>query len=117
MAFQIIDDLLDYSGEDSVVGKETLADLANGYFTLPVIYALQSSEHSDLEQILSVTSHEEKDVLKAIDLIKSSNGIERAGALAEKYTKRAIKHVHELPDNRGKDILLELIPMMLRRNK
>jgi len=117
MAFQIIDDLLDYSGNDSVVGKDTLADLANGYFTLPVIYALQGSEHEELEKLLSVSSHEESEVLRAITLIKQSEGIDRASALAEKYTKRAIKHVHKLPDNRGKDILLELIPIMLKRDK
>ncbi len=117
MAFQIIDDLLDYSGNDTVVGKDTLADLANGYFTLPVIYALQGTEHDELHKILSVPSHEEKEVLRAINIIKQGNGINRASDLAEKYTKRAIKHVHELPENRGKDILLELIPIMLKRNK
>lgn len=116
MAFQITDDLLDYNGDDEVVGKDVMKDLLNGYFTLPVIYALKSDKREDLLNIINDPESIKHHIPEAMAAIKSTNGIKRTEALATKYTKRAIKHIQELPECAGKEILMALVPVLLKRN-
>lgn len=112
MAFQILDDLLDYTGNSEIVGKDLKADLYNGYFTLPVIYALKDDEAGKLEEMLSNT-----ETFDAVfQMIKTSSGLKKAKKLADKYTQRAIKQIALLPSNEGKAILEALVPMLLKRD-
>ncbi|MBN2795346.1 MAG: polyprenyl synthetase family protein [Clostridia bacterium] len=115
MAFQIKDDLLDYSSKNNVVGKDTLSDLANGYYTLPVIYALKAESSNNLIKILDDQDIKEEDVMKAIHIIKNSGSIQKTEALADRYTKRAMKAIEDLPSCRTKDILRDLVPILLDR--
>jgi heptaprenyl diphosphate synthase len=115
MAFQIQDDLLDYTGDVKEVGKDLLADLKNGYYTLPVIYALKGEDGKALKHMLN--KKHRMPVKKAITLIKSHDSIEKTQALAEKYTQRAIRKVSNLPDCHGKLILDNLVNDLLKRTK
>lgn len=111
MAFQIKDDQLDYAGDADVVGKDLLADLANGYFTLPVIYAIRNNDHENLKEML-MKPESINDVIK---IIKNSSGLKDAKKLADKYTARALKHIESLPEGDGKEILKALVPKLLKR--
>lgn len=117
MAFQILDDLLDYKGDTAVVGKDLLADLANGYFTLPVIYAMRTDESEELIHILNDMNSQVVDIEKVVKLIKISPGVDKARELAKKYTARAMKHIDRLPDGETKTILKVLVPDLLRRKQ
>lgn len=117
MAFQIKDDLLDYSGQDQEVGKDTMADLANGYFTLPVIYALKDDPDQGLHKILNDDQSDVDAMIKAVSMIKNTKAIEKTRSLAERYTKRAMNAINSLPDSKTKDILNDLIPLLLNRKK
>lgn len=114
MAFQIVDDLLDFS-PDSIVGKDTLKDINNGYYTLPVIFALRSKYSVVLKQILLDNIENNNRIHDAIDLIRASGAIEKTEKLAKKYTRRALENINELPESWGKEVLVDIVPKLLKR--
>lgn len=104
MAFQIIDDTLDFSNDQETVGKSVFNDLKKGYFTLPVIYALQGASH-----IETWTS-------EALHLaIEKNSGVARSRALAKKYTNKAFKHIEGLKEGPEKDAIQSLASALLDR--
>lgn len=115
MAFQIIDDILDYSDDSKIVGKDTQKDIVNGYYTLPVIFALKSNSKSELQDIIKEKNISKTQILEAIEIIQKSGSVEKTVKLAKKYTIRALKHINDLPDTDGKRVLLELVPKLLSR--
>lgn len=115
MAFQIIDDLLDYTGDDAIVGKDLNKDLMNGYYTLPIIYGLRSEDGDEIEKLLKsdhLNSHDKK---KLLNYLTKNKTIKRTQNLANKYSKRALKYIEQLPDTYEKDILNSLVPILLKR--
>lgn len=113
MAFQIIDDILDLTGNQIKVGKPLLSDAAQGVYTLPVIYAL-GSEYRKL--VLEALSRLHKDNgLSLYAVLDTSKAIERSKNLAEKYISKAMKSARELPDSVGRDIIIEVINDQLER--
>lgn len=105
IAFQIIDDILDFSDNQDQVGKTTRNDLKKGYFTLPAIYALQGINVQAIEYSEAVM----------MDLIKKNKGIEKARVLAQKYTKKAYKRIAGLPESNYKLAVEQLAKMLLDR--
>jgi heptaprenyl diphosphate synthase len=114
MAFQIIDDILDYSSEEKVVGKPVGNDLKEGIFTLPLIYALRSG-NGDLTRILSKEFYDDKDIRTIINIVREAGGIEKARVLAKKYTDKAFKQLSALPDCDSKRIIMEVSEKLLIR--
>ncbi len=106
IAFQIIDDILDFSDDQLKVGKSIQNDLKKGYFTLPVIYAIEGSKHNT-DDILNAS-----DMFELIDL---NYGIERSRELARKYTKKAFKRINTLPEGDAKELLEKIATQMLLR--
>ena len=105
IAFQIIDDILDFSDNQDQVGKSTRNDLKKGYFTLPAIYALQGLNVQNM--VLDEAS--------IMDLIHKNNGIEKARVLAKKYTKKAYKRIAGLPESNYKLAVDQLAKGLLER--
>lgn len=113
MAFQIVDDILDFTGNEKTVGKPLLSDAKQGIFTLPIIYSLNSS-------------YKEK-TIKAIDMIEKdggesllkcvidSGGLDRTKNLARKFIKKALDIKDTLPDGYGKKAITEVIEKQLER--
>lgn len=114
MAFQIIDDLLDYVGETSKIGKDSANDLKDGIYNLPLIYALQNKPE-DLIKVLDKEVYTNEDIQEIIRLTDKYGGIEEARKLAHKYTDKAYKLINKLPDNEYKNILLDVAEAMLDR--
>lgn len=115
MAFQIIDDILDYSTEKSVLGKENNKDIQQGYYTLPLIYALNNDESGMLKAIL------EKDVLtfedyeQIVKYVHKNEGITFAKQLAEEYANKAFKLIDGLSECNSKDILRDVAKKLIYR--
>lgn len=106
MAFQITDDVLDFTANQRVLGKPVGSDLRQGIVTLPVIFALnQSPDHKRLAEIIENKEKKEGEVLEAINIIKSCGAIEKSIAVSNRYLEKAKKQLRHLPSGRATDSL------------
>ncbi|GHU92731.1 geranylgeranyl pyrophosphate synthase [Spirochaetia bacterium] len=126
MAFQIIDDILDYSGDPGTVRKPLGNDLKDGLVTLPLICALQQEgalrgkgafapEGAALRGFFSGDHFSAGNNGAIIGLVRNSGGLEAARAYAEKYTARAIREIAALPAGGSRDMLDRLTRRLLVR--
>ena len=114
MAFQIIDDILDYVGTDEEIGKKSGNDLKEGIYTLPLILAMKKNPEA-FRVPLEKEKYEDDDIKNIINLVKENGGIDSSVELAKKYSKKAFRDINKLPDNEYKEILLEVTTKLLDR--
>lgn len=115
MAFQIIDDLLDYKADEKI-GKDTYKDLSQGNINLPIHIALMSSNHMALSDVLAADQLDFSAFQKVVNIIHESHADEKSALYAEKFTKRALKYINRLPDHSTKAVLKSQILALLDRN-
>ena len=96
LAFQLIDDVLDYTGTTAELGKPAGNDLRSGLATAPVLFAAE--EHPELLPLIKRRFRQEGDVETALQLVNSSAGIRRAKELAEEHAREAVLALERLPD-------------------
>lgn len=116
MAFQIIDDILDFTGDSAVLGKNAQKDLIRGYYTIPLIFAMQNDKGKYIKEILNNTNFNEKDVKKLVELVKLNGGIDKARELAKKYTAKVYSEISRLPECESKHVLQEISRRLLDRD-
>lgn len=116
MAFQIIDDLLDYNGDTRLLGKNALRDLKRGYYTLPLIFALEKDNENEISRFLDKDCIVDDDIEQIISLVRKYGGIERAAKVADRYNRKAMNMINKLPNCDSKEILMEIVPRLLKRN-
>lgn len=114
MAFQIIDDVLDYTGNDESIKKSAANDLKQGIFTIPFIYAYREDKNS-FNKYINNKSISDEDIKEILYLVKEKGGIEKARGLAKKYTDKAFKGISNLPENEYKYILKDIATMLILR--
>lgn len=117
MAFQIIDDILDYTQAQTETGKPVLNDIRQGVYTLPLIYALQTDPRQLTSLLEKKEQMTENDIQKVYQLINKLGGVTKAQNLANSYTKQALKKIENLPDNaeNTKTTLQQLTRTLLTR--
>jgi geranylgeranyl pyrophosphate synthase len=116
MAFQIVDDILDFTGEQSAVGKPIGSDLLNGLVTLPAIYFAEANPRD--EDILSLPEGGWKDtdrVQRLVDGIRQSEAIEQAMDEARQAVHRALKALEQSPVSPEKEALENLAKFIVDR--
>jgi len=116
MAFQIVDDILDFTGEQSAVGKPIGSDLLNGLITLPAIY--YAEEYPDDEDIMSLPGGGWKDterVQRIVDNIRRNAAIEKAMEEARQAISRALGALQEAPPSPERDALEDLAKFIVDR--
>ena len=109
MAFQIMDDLLDYTADPAVSGKNLGTDLAEGKPTLPLIHAMRTgaAEHSAL--IADAIKHGKLERLaEVLAAVESTGAIPYSRALAERYAREACAALSGVPDSPYRKALLDL---------
>ncbi|NLZ51980.1 MAG: polyprenyl synthetase family protein [Thermoanaerobacteraceae bacterium] len=118
IAFQIIDDLLDFNSDNDKLGKPVGADIREGVITLPTIYALKySGQKSCLKKILAKRYIDEAEVIKAVEIVKDSGGLTYAKFIAEKYINKAQQSIAQLPDIPIKKVLANISALVINRSK
>jgi octaprenyl-diphosphate synthase len=119
IAFQIMDDALDYAAEQSTLGKEVGDDFRDGKITLPVILAYQDGTEDEKKfwkRTLEDQEVEGGDLEQAIKIIHRYQAIEKSIALAERYCDTARELLSAFPDSAPKQALLETVAFCTQRS-
>ena len=116
MAFQVVDDILDFTGEQSAVGKPIGSDLLNGLVTLPAIYFAEAYPRN--EDVSSLPEGGWKDterVQRLVDSIRQSEAVQQAMDEARQAVSRALKSLREAPVSPEKEALENLAKFIVDR--
>jgi geranylgeranyl pyrophosphate synthase len=116
MAFQIVDDILDFTGDQSTVGKPIGSDLLNGLVTLPAIYFAEANPRN--EDVVSLPEGGWKDtarVQRLVDTIRQSFAIAQSLEEARQAINRALVALEDAPASPEKDALEDLAKFIVDR--
>jgi len=105
--FQLVDDIMDYTGKETKIRKSTKKDLITGKVTLPLIYTIRNTNQENIQNInnfLKKKSYE--DLNKVVDIVKNSGGIKYTHDKALEESRLAIKFLRNLPESSEKDNLI-----------
>jgi len=117
IAFQIVDDILDFTGEEARLGKPVGSDLRQGLFTLPVLcYLDQQPYDRDVAALLNGRSGDADTVARVVHSVRNSGAIDAAHAEARAYVTRAQEALASLPDNIYHRALSDLAEYFVSRN-
>ncbi|KAK9313759.1 isoprenoid synthase domain-containing protein [Lipomyces starkeyi] len=115
MAFQLVDDLLDYTVTESDLGKPAGADLQLGLATAPALFAWK--QHPELGPMIRRKFSQPGDVEKSRQLVTESDGVEKTRQLAKDYCDQARDAIADFPDSTAKVALIDMTVTVLNRNK
>ncbi|MBW1839260.1 MAG: polyprenyl synthetase family protein, partial [Deltaproteobacteria bacterium] len=119
IAFQMVDDTLDYMNGDRRFGKAIYKDLQEGKITLPLIHTLREASNGDREIILEVLKGEcldEQSMGIIIELIKVYKGMNYAHTKAKEYINLSMRSIQELDSSLIKDALIATADYVLKRS-
>ncbi len=114
LAFQIVDDILDFTSSTEVLGKPAGSDLAGGNLTAPVLYAMQ--EQPRLAELIVGEFEQSGDLEKALGLIHSSTGFDQSWTLAKEHVGLALEQLTDLAPSHSKSALIEMGDYVLQRS-
>jgi octaprenyl-diphosphate synthase len=120
LTFQIIDDLLDFTGDPDVLGKPVLSDLAEGRITLPLIRALKTDGRSGRERIKGLVGRKDisaEERRKLLGTLADGGAFEYAGLKASEFAERSLEFVNRFPDSTPRETLLRLAVFVLTRKR
>ncbi|MFQ3333499.1 MAG: octaprenyl-diphosphate synthase [Woeseiaceae bacterium] len=116
IAFQLIDDALDYSASSEILGKNLGDDLAEGKPTLPIIYAIKNSSQTEKNIIQKAIENGDLTKLSIIqEIIKSTGAIKYTVMRAQQAADRAIKASSMLPESSYKEALISIANFAVQR--
>ncbi|HYA48820.1 MAG TPA: polyprenyl synthetase family protein [Burkholderiales bacterium] len=118
LCFQIVDDLLDFTGDERALGKPVLSDLAEGRITLPLIHALRSDGRPYRDRIAGLLGRRdvtpgERDGL--LGVLAAAGSLEYTTAKASGYAGKALEALGRFPDSPPRRALAELVRFVLER--
>ncbi len=117
IAFQLIDDALDYTSSEEELGKNLGDDLAEGKPTLPLIYAIQNSCQKEAGIIVEAIKKGNRDAFNDVfAIVNSTNAIEYTEQRAEQEAQMAIESIESIPNSEYKDALISLAKFSVQRS-
>jgi geranylgeranyl pyrophosphate synthase len=117
MAFQIVDDVLDFTADQERLGKPVGSDLRQGLFTLPVLYYLERHpDDRDVAALLNGRSGDGERVARVVAAVRASGAIDEALDEARAYVARAQAALRPMPDNTYRRALSDLADYFVSRN-
>jgi geranylgeranyl pyrophosphate synthase len=116
MAFQIVDDILDFTGDEEELGKPIGSDLRQGTITLPLLLFLEMHPEVDLlRSIFEEQQGREEKIRTLVDMVRSSSAIELAREEAQRFTAESKQAVDQLSPNEYRQVMLDLADYLLER--
>lgn len=117
IAFQLIDDALDYKASKDELGKNLGDDLAEGKPTLPLIYAIQNSSESEAKTIIDAIKNGDRDAFNEVyAVVQNTKAIDYTERRADEEAQKAISALNVLPDSEYKQALTLLALFSVQRN-
>ena len=120
MAFQLIDDMLDFISRETTLGKPVGGDLKEGKVTLPLVYALEKASAAErrlVETVLRTRSYEKVPFADILAMVESHGGVQRTRERAQQFTDRARQIVAEFPENPYQRALFTLTDLVTERDR
>ena len=115
MAFQIVDDVLDFEGDETELGKPAGSDLMQGTLTLPALLYMERHPRNNPIQKLFGNDHSREHLAEALDAVVASGVLDESYAVARDFRDRAVAALGPLPDNLDRGALIEIADYILSR--
>ncbi|KAG9285731.1 hypothetical protein G9A89_001619 [Geosiphon pyriformis] len=115
LAFQLVDDMLDFIATSNEFGKPVGADLKLGLATAPILYAWE--EYPELGPLIDREFKYEGDIELAQEIVFKSKGLEKTKLLAASHCQKAIASILKLPQSKARYSLIQLTEKVLTRNR
>jgi octaprenyl-diphosphate synthase len=119
MAFQLVDDLLDFTSREKVLGKPVGNDLREGKVTLPLVYALEQAtaeERRRVETILRERNYDRVPFPRILAMVERYQGISRVKERAQAFTEKARGIINEFPDSPYQRALYSVTELVTERD-
>jgi octaprenyl-diphosphate synthase len=118
MAFQVADDLLDYTSWSEDLGKPTGLDLKEHKVTLPLISALRTMSaagRAEVDTLFASPEPDEQQVARIVEIVRGEGGLDYAREKGEEYSSRAEETLAELPDTPARRALQDTVAYVMER--
>ncbi len=116
MAFQIVDDILDFTGEQSTVGKPVGSDLLNGLVTLPAIYYAEACPHDeDVKSLADGGWGNQERMQRLVEFIRKTDAVKKAMEEAKQHAARALRTLEDFDPSPERDGLENLVKYIVDR--
>jgi octaprenyl-diphosphate synthase len=119
IAFQLVDDVLDFTSRESVLGKPVGNDLREGKVTLPLIYALERAtpqQRAMVAMVLQDGNYDRVAFKQILAVIREHHGVERARERAQAFTEKARAIIGEFPDSAYQRALASVTDLITERD-
>ena len=117
IAFQVVDDILDFIGTEEELGKPVGSDLAQGTLTLPAMLLLERYPEDNPVKRLFQNRDKQENIGLAIELIRTSSIVQECYGVASDYCSKACHNLSLLPDNAIRQALVQLAEYVINRKK
>ncbi len=119
IAFQLVDDVLDFTSHEKVLGKPVGSDLREGKVTLPLIYALEEAtaeERRFVDRVLKDGNYDQSPFSKILDMIERRRGFDRVRERSQAFTEKARAIILDFPESPYQRALAALTELMTERD-
>ncbi|MEQ1883875.1 MAG: polyprenyl synthetase family protein [Bryobacteraceae bacterium] len=120
IAFQLVDDILDFTSREKILGKPVGNDLREGKVTLPLVYALETADNEErklVETVLADGNYDQVPFSKILNMLNRNRGIERAQERAQSFTNKARSIIAEFPESPYQRALTAVTDLVTERDR